>query len=99
MQVSLYWQVEQTPEWDYHTYVHLLGERGQAIAQSDHRPGQEYYPSSLWRPGEIVLDVHVLTIPAETHTRVVTLVAGAYEYPPLTPLGDPLTLGELPVRP
>jgi hypothetical protein len=97
LQVSLYWRVERDLNQDYHTYVHLLDEQGQAIAQSDHRPGQEYYPSSMWVPGETLLDVHVLAVPAETETGRVTLIAGAYAYPSLAPLGSPLTLGELSV--
>ena len=99
IRVFPYWRVERTLDRDYHTYVHLLDEGGQPIAQSDHRPGQEYYPSSMWQPGETLLDVHVLPIPAETQARMVTLVAGAYEYPSLAPVGSPLTLGELFVRP
>jgi hypothetical protein len=95
LQVSLYWRVEQDLSQDYHTYVHLLNEEGQSIAQSDHRPGQEYYPSSLWKPGETLLDVHVLSVPSETQTGVVTLQAGAYEYPSLAPLGSALTLSDL----
>jgi hypothetical protein len=51
LQVSLHWRVERKLGQDYHTYVHLLDEEGQTIAQSDHRPGQEYYPSSLCNPG------------------------------------------------
>ena len=99
VQVTLYWRVEQPLGRDYHTYVHILDEGGQPIAQSDHRPGQEFYPSSMWQAGETLLDVHVLVIPAETQAGVVTLVAGAYEYPSLAPVGSPLTLGELFVRP
>ena len=99
VQVSLYWRVHRTSERDYHTYVHLLDEGGRPISQSDQRPGQEYYPSSMWQPGETLLDVHVLPVPAETEAGVVTLVAGAYEHPSLAPLGDALTLGELLVAP
>jgi hypothetical protein len=95
LRVSLYWLVERELDQDYHTYVHLLDERGQAIAQSDHRPGQGYYPSSLWQPGETLLDVHVLPISASGDANAATLVAGAYEYPSLTPLGSPVTLGEV----
>jgi len=95
LQVSLHWRVEDHLSEDYHSYVHLLDERGQAIAQSDHRPGQEYYPSSLWQPGETVLDVHVLSIPVEGDLHQVTVVAGVYEYPSLVPLGSALTLGQL----
>lgn len=95
LHVILYWRVEEDLSKDYHTYVHLLNEEGQATAQSDHRPGQEYYPSSLWKPGETLLDVHVLSVPGETQADVVTLVAGAYEYPSLAPLGSAITVGQL----
>ena len=98
VQVSLYWRVEQHLSKDYHTYVHLLDEDGQAIAQSDHRPGQEYYPSSLWQPGETLLDVHVLSVSANEDVNALTLVAGAYEYPSLAPLGSRLTLGDLRIK-
>ncbi len=95
LRVSLYWRVERDLDQDYHTYVHLLDEEGRTIAQSDHRPGQEYYPSSMWVSRETLLDVHVLAIPAGTETAQVTLTAGAYEYPSMAPLGNPLTLGKL----
>jgi hypothetical protein len=93
--VSLYWRVDGDLADLYHTYVHLVDEEGRAIAQSDHRPGQEYYPSSIWTPGEILLDVHVLPMPADGQAGKITIVAGGYEYPSLATLGGPLTLGEL----
>jgi hypothetical protein len=92
LKVSLYWRVERELDQDYHTFAHLLDEEGQTIAQSDHRPGQEYYPSSLWQPGETLLDVHILRVSANQDVDIVTLVAGAYEYPSLAPLGTAVTL-------
>jgi hypothetical protein len=80
---------------DHHTYVHFLNDEGQTIAQSDQRPGQEYYPSSLWTPGETLLDAHVLSIPGGTESGALTLVAGAYEYPSLAPLGSAITFGQV----
>jgi hypothetical protein len=97
LQVSLHWRVEQDLTRDYHTYVHLLNDERQVIAQSDHRPGQEYYPASLWQPGEMVLDVHVLSISTNEDVNAVSLVTGAYEYPSLVPLGSALNVGELPI--
>jgi hypothetical protein len=96
LEVRLYWRVDGDLTADYHTYVHLVDEEGQTIAQSDHQPGQEFYPSSLWRTGEIISDAHVLPLPAAAQTGGLRLVAGAYEHPSLAPLGAPLSLGELP---
>jgi hypothetical protein len=95
LRISLHWRVGQDLSQDYHTYVHLLDEHGEVIAQSDHRPGQEYYPSSLWQTGETVLDRNVLFIPADAALDEVTVTAGAYEYPSLVPLGNALNLGEV----
>ncbi len=99
LQLSLHWRVEQDLSQDYHTYVHLLDEAGQVLAQSDHRPGQDYYPSSLWQTGETVLDSHMLPIPADAALGEVTVTVGAYEYPSLQPMGRPLTLGRLLIAP
>jgi hypothetical protein len=95
LEISLQWRVEQDLSEDYHTYVHLLDEHGEVIAQSDQRPGQEYYPSSLWQAAETLLDGHVLSIPADAALGEVTLTVGAYEYPSLEPLGNALNLGEV----
>jgi len=97
LHVSLYWRVKRELGQDYHTYLHLLDEAGQALSQSDHRPGQEFYPSSMWAPGETLLDVHVLPLPAGMEAGPLTLIAGAYEYPSLAPLGGPLNLGDISV--
>jgi hypothetical protein len=93
--VSLFWRAEQGLGKDYHTYVHLLDEHGQVVAQSDHRPGEDYYPSSLWQPGEAILDVHHLALPVDAEAPKLSIVAGAYEYPSLAPLGSVLSVGEL----
>ncbi len=97
MIVSLYCRVEQDLPQEYLGYVHLLNDGGQNIAQSEQRPWQEYYPSSLWKPGGMPLDVHILPTPVETHASAVTLVAGVYQYPSLSPLGGTITLGAIDV--
>ncbi len=96
MHVALYWQAKEGFVQDYHSYVHLVDRGGRIIAQSDHRPGGDYYPTTLWQPGETLLDEHVLLIPADGRPGTYRLLAGMYLlYPSMEPLGEALTLGEV----
>lgn len=96
--VTLYWQPQSEVGFDYSSYVHLVDEAGRGITQSDHQPGGDFYPISLWRPGELVSDSHVLAIPPDVAPGVYRLVVGMYRYPSLEPLGGPADLGLLAVK-
>jgi hypothetical protein len=101
LQVDLYWQPLRPLARRYHTYVHLVDAGGQAIAQKDQQPGGVYYPTTLWQPGERLLDTHLLQVPAGAPPGVYHLVAGAYAFAPdgtLEPLGQPLDLGSLTIE-
>ena len=56
--LELLWSLLRPIEQDYTVFVHLLDTDGQIIAQHDAMPNQ--YPTSLWMPGEYVLDNIVL---------------------------------------
>jgi hypothetical protein len=96
--ITLYWQPQSEIDFDYSSYVHLVAEAGRGITQSDHQLGGEYYPTSLWRPGEVLRDSHVLTIPQDVAPGVYRLVSGMYRYPSLEPLGGPADIGLMAVK-
>jgi hypothetical protein len=96
--ITLYWQPQSEIDFDYSSYVHLVAEAGRGITQSDHQLGGEYYPTSLWRPGEVLRDSHVLTIPQDVAPGVYRLVSGMYRYPSLEPLGGPVDIGLMAVK-
>jgi hypothetical protein len=96
--VTLYWQPQSEIAYDYTTYVHLVDASGRGITQSDHPPGGEYYPTSIWRPGEVLRDDHILTVPQDVAPGVYRLVVGMYRQPSLEPLGGPADVGLLAVK-
>ena len=96
--VTLYWQPRLPLEGDYTTYVHLVDPRGERVVGSDHRPGGVYYPSSLWEPDDILEDSHRLALPADLPPGSYRLRVGAYLYPQMAELGEPLWIGEVKVR-
>lgn len=92
--LTLYWQPAQRLDADYTTFVQLLDAAGAKIAQSDHRAGGVYYPTTLWKPGEILADTHRLTLPADLGSRPYRLLVGLYtNAPDLRLLGEPQTIG------
>jgi hypothetical protein len=98
LRVALYWEVAEGLGEDYHSYVHLVDEEGNIIAQSDHQPGGVYYPSTLWEPDELILDEHNVTIPADSAGRTFQLLSGMYRLPSLEPHGARLLLGRTRIK-
>ena len=56
--VTLWWAATAAPEIDYTIFVHLLDAAGNVVAQADGPPNDGLSPTSLWRPGDVVRDVH-----------------------------------------
>ncbi len=63
LRVLLWWRAEQ-PLPSYKVSVRLLGPDDTLLAQQDAIPVHHAYPTSLWRPGETVLDTYDMALPA-----------------------------------
>ena len=101
LQIELYWEALRPLEAEYHTFVHLLDPAGQKVAQSDRQPGGVFYPTTLWRPGEIQRDDHALTVPTDAPPGGYQLLVGLYTLAAdgtLGPLGEPVVVGQVDVR-
>ncbi len=57
--LRLFWRAVGTLDADYTVFVHW-DRSGQRLAQSDAYPALGYYPTHLWREGDIVADDHWL---------------------------------------
>jgi len=85
-------------------FVHLLDEKGNRVAQGDGVPGYlGALPTTLWQPGEALLDRHVVALPADLMAGRYVLRVGWYDPESgerlLLPSGDDgQLLGEIVVR-
>lgn len=61
--VVLAWRAHRDVVGDYAISIRLADAKGRSWVQQDCRPGQDSYPSSQWRAGDLVLDVHEIEIP------------------------------------
>ena len=63
LSVELVWQVTADPETFYLSYVHLIDPAtGQVVSQKDWIPGVGLRPTTGWRTGEYLSDVHELDL-------------------------------------
>jgi 4-amino-4-deoxy-L-arabinose transferase-like glycosyltransferase len=78
LRLSLLWRAEAEIEADYTIFVHLT--RDDAILdQDDSFPAGGYYPTSLWRAGDIVDDEHSLALPEPYDPAKHKLIVGVYQ--------------------
>ena len=113
--VTLYWETRTaSPMRDYTAFLHLLGPVNPASgttvwAGQDSPPLGNSYPTSRWQQGEVIVDRHELTLPAEMPAGTYPLEVGLYD-PKAggtrlnvldaadNPQGDRVIIGEIKVR-
>ncbi len=97
--LTLYWQAQAEPSRAYTVFVHLYGADGQILAQHDGPPCAGRCPSHAWIAGEIVTDLHVLSLPEGSEACATSggcsLGVGMYALPTLTRLAIPETNSDL----
>ena len=96
LEVTLHWHVLETPDRNYHTFVHLLDESGEIWAQDDGPPGGGKPPMMGWLPGEYLTDTRTLHLPADLADGEYRLGVGLYDPVTGLRLGDRVIL-DMPV--
>jgi len=77
--ISLGWSAEGHTTVRYSVFVHLVGDSGKPLAQSDGNPGGDGPPTTDWNPGDYVLDERQIILPRTLPAGDYRLVAGLYE--------------------
>ena len=102
LEVTLAWRANAPPAADYTAFVQLIDAGGVLRAQRDARPGT--VPTSVWAPGEAVVETARLVLPNDLPLGPSHLIVGLYELPsvrrlPLADGRDHATLGTVLVGP
>jgi 4-amino-4-deoxy-L-arabinose transferase-like glycosyltransferase len=79
LDVTLIWRAEHPLPDDYTVFVHLVGPEGELVATGDSQPQSGRYPTSLWEPGETVLDNHRFDVPAGLPPGPYQVLVGLYD--------------------
>ena len=92
LHITLYWRALVPMEENYSVYIHLRTPEGALLGQRDSYPGLGNYPTSLWRPGEVVKDTYDVLIKPDAPAPVVARIeVGLYTFADkaLLPARDP----------
>lgn len=93
---KLYWQANAPASKNYTIFTQVLTEQNQYVTGHDIQPINSLYPTSLWQPGEVVVEEINLALPANIAPGDYRLVTGMYDLatgqrPPTTDVhGHPL---------
>ncbi len=74
-EIVLYWRVDAPLDDTYTSTVQIFDGAGNRLAQQDRQPGGDFYPTGLWKPGEILRERHTLTLNGE---QPITALVGMY---------------------
>jgi hypothetical protein len=78
IRLTLYWRALGPMETDYNVFAHVLGVEDQVWAGSDSQPAGGAAPTSQWQPGQVVEDVHALTVGLTTPPDFYDIEVGMY---------------------
>ncbi|MCD6285467.1 MAG: hypothetical protein J7M39_06095 [Anaerolineae bacterium] len=62
LRVKMAWSTSGTPR-NWRLSLRVLDAAGRLLVQQDHQPGYGYLPTTLWHPGELVVDYAYLSLP------------------------------------
>lgn len=79
VKLTLYWQANDTPAQDYTVFIQLLDAGQVQVAGADAPPVNNFYPTSLWRAGDLIDDAHLLDLPADLPSGDYTIRVGFYD--------------------
>lgn len=68
LQADLTWQAVVSPAVDYTTFIHLVDENGELVAQYDAQPLGGAYPTRIWDVAEVVFDGRFIPAPPGHYT-------------------------------
>ncbi len=80
LQLALFWQAEIPISTHYKVFVHVLSTDEDIAAQVDREPGGGLVPTTIWQPGQTVVDRYGLTIPSNAAPGRYRIAIGLYGF-------------------
>ena len=63
LRITLFWRGKDEIDADYTVFLHLVDADDNIVVQADAQPLEGQYPTSIWSPGETVVDERVIRVP------------------------------------
>ena len=79
LDLTLFWSPRGRPMRDYTVFIHLLDDQEQIRGQADSPPRAGRYPTSIWDAGEVISDLHTLSLGPDLPAGEYHLAIGLYD--------------------
>jgi hypothetical protein len=76
--ITLYWEATSAVDRNWTTFIHLVDQGGERVAQVDQVPLEHLRPPKEWEPGELVADPYELVLPEDLLPGHYSLIFGWY---------------------
>ena len=103
--VQVQWDALATPASDYTTFVHVINDKAELVAQQDQPPLGGFAPTHTWQPQQRIADSFRLALPDDLAPGRYTVLAGLYQGDARLPVtrngaaaGDVAVLGSFEVK-
>lgn len=96
LMATLVWQALRPQDRDLTMFVHVLADDGTLVAQTDRPPAG--YPTTEWRPGEIITERVAVTLPAGLPPGDYAVTTGFYYLPTLERVGEAIPVGRVTIE-
>ena len=63
----------------YNVFFHVLDAQGELQGQGDRAPVNGDYPTSMWQPGETIVDAHRVPLRADALLESLEIAVGMYD--------------------
>lgn len=77
--LMLRWRAEQRPPESLSVFVHAVCD-GELVGQADGPPTGEWFPTSVWRPGDVIVDRRTLALEVPWDAARCEVRAGLYRW-------------------
>lgn len=78
--VTAHWQALRPQTTDWTVFVQVLDSANQIRGQRDTQPHGGAYPTTRWRPGEVVTDTYTVTVASDAPAHNLRLIMGLYDW-------------------
>ena len=79
LELTLYWQTNQSLPADYTVFSQLLDQSGQQVAGHDSPPANGSAPTSNWQTYQLIVDQHHLLLPENLTPGQYQIIVGMYD--------------------
>jgi hypothetical protein len=97
LHLTLVWRCRETMDVGYTVFTHLLDQDEHVWGQKDNPPVRGTYPTTLWMPGEIIVDAYDIPVAENASPGAFFIEVGMYDPAAMQrlPMSDPAgTVGD-----